>query len=330
MNLNSLWDAISSSEVAGTSTIFRKIAESKARDAFVGIDKVRNQRFFAIDSTGYVARAIDLPAPGGFNVILSSEAITRSGEALYLVLDDDTYSAEFDALIQDVVVSANSAKSDTEVVPKVIETIRRWQRFLEAAKRQGLSAEGQLGLAGELMVIRDFLGPRIGFNSAIIAWKGPMRDSKDFQAGNLAIEVKTSTQARPQTIRISSEFQLDDHSLEHLFLLHNSVERTHGTGESLPELVSSLMDQATQSGVSEHLGNMLLEVGYHSIQESFYQAVRYRPREMNIFKVVDGFPRITEENLPAGVGSLNYSISLAQCDDFKVEDDFVFHALESQ
>ena len=329
LNLKELWAELTTGTGQPSQTnVFRKLVDSTVCDAFIGIDRIRGQRYFAIDSSSFDATPVMLPSPNGFQVLISKEAVTRSREALYLILEDDTFSNEFDALINEVIHTSNQSSNPANAVPDVIETVRRWQRFLEVVRPDGLSENAQLGLAGELMIIRDYLAPGLGMGQAILAWKGPLRDSKDIQASNSAAEIKTTVQAKPQSIRISSEFQLDDDGLEKLFLLHNSVERTHDSGESLPELVGDLAGLAQEAGVTDYLARMLFEAGYHVIHEHHYSAVFYRNREINALEVSPLFPRLIESDLPDGVGGLNYSISLEQCLQFKVDRAQVIEALK--
>ena len=122
--------------------------------------------------------------------------------------------------------------------------------------------------------------------------------------------------------------QLDDSGLDKLFLVLNSIELTHDAGESLPELVEDLSREAAEIGASQYLEQMLFEAGYHDIHAHMYLANHYRPRTLTAFHVVPGFPRLIEDQLPEGVGSLNYSISLSQCSQFKVSDEEIALALK--
>lgn len=329
MTLRDLWQELAcASDDSGPITVFRKFAESTVCDAFVGLEGQSGRRFFAIDSEGAEIQEEELPTPQGFQVSLSTSGITRSGRSLLMVLDDAQYSNEFNALISEVVDSANEGAAPADAVLLVIETVRRWQRFLEVVKPDGLSFEAQIGLAGELMVIRDFLVPSIGSGQAIRAWKGPLQDSKDIQSNNSAVEIKTTIQAVPQTIRISSELQLDDSGLNKLFLVLNSIELTHDAGESLPELVDDLSGMAAEVGASQYLGQMLFEAGYHDIHAHMYLSSHYLPRTITGFQVTPGFPRLIEDQLPEGVGSLNYSISLSHCSQFMVSQEDIGLALK--
>ena len=62
----------------------------------------------------------------------------------------------------------------------------------------------------------------------------------------------------------------------------------------------------------------LVERGYIDEQAWRYQKTGYTVRESNMFRVTKGFPRLTERDLPLGVGDLTYSISVVECKNFAV------------
>ncbi len=69
------------------------------------------------------------------------------------------------------------------------------------------------GLWGELHTLHKLL--LVSAERAIVlrGWQGNSAASQDFQYPSLAIEVKTTAAKQPQTVRISSERQLDTMAL---------------------------------------------------------------------------------------------------------------------
>ena len=62
----------------------------------------------------------------------------------------------------------------------------------------------------------------------------------------------------------------------------------------------------------------LLTYGYLNDQASLYEGPNYSVREQNAFEVVDGFPCITEADVPTGVGDVTYRTQLAALQRFAV------------
>jgi hypothetical protein len=81
--------------------------------------------------------------------------------------------------------------------------------------------------------------------------------------------------------------------------------------------------------VAETFEGQLLGAGYLAIHESRYQSDGYLVRFDELFHVREGFPRVTERDLPSGVGELSYSVVASALKDFRVDWN-VLTALVSQ
>jgi hypothetical protein len=71
----------------------------------------------------------------------------------------------------------------------------------------------------------------------------------------------------------------------------------------------------------------LLEYGYADVHRYRYDHTRYTVRELWVLEVADGFPRITELDLPEGVGRVRYQLSLTACADWRRTPDDLRAAL---
>jgi hypothetical protein len=180
-----------------------------------------------------------------------------------------------------------------------------------------LGPEARVGLFAELEVLKDWLIRSVGPEAAIKAWTGPKAAPQDFQAEGCAIEVKATRSSLPQRIKISSERQLETRNLNRLFLVRFSVDEKPSQGVTLPRAVLQLRS-LLQSNPLELLdfNNLLTRVGYHDHHESHYQGEEYAIRERFVYEVTEGFPRIIESQLPAGLGKVSYEIDSGSCEPF--------------
>ena len=180
-----------------------------------------------------------------------------------------------------------------------------------------LGPEARVGLFAELEVLKDWLIRSVGPEAAIKAWTGPKAAPQDFQAEGCAIEVKATRSSLPQRIKISSERQLETRNLNRLFLVRFSVDEKPSQGVTLPRAVLQLRS-LLQSNPLELLdfNNLLTRVGYHDHHESHYQGEEYAIRERFVYEVREGFPRIIESQLPAGLGKVSYEIDSGSCEPF--------------
>lgn len=137
------------------------------------------------------------------------------------------------------------------------------------------------------------------------------------------MEVKTTTAKQPQSVRVTSERQLDGTGIPALFL-HVVVldEREVETdrpmvGEGLPDIVRALRQQLQTTGATaEIFEDRLLDAGYLEADALRYANRRFTLRREQTFRVRRGFPRLVETNLPAGVGDVSYALSLSACEPF--------------
>ena len=72
--------------------------------------------------------------------------------------------------------------------------------------------------------------------------------------------------------------------------------------------------------IAEIFETLLFEAGYLDGNSSYYEKTGYIKREINFFKVAATFPRIIEKDLRNGVGDVHYSITVAECRHFAVNE----------
>ena len=228
----------------------------------------------------------------------------------------------FTALAEDVAPRVTATSDPKAAVASLLARLRRWQKFL-AAGTAGLSLERQRGLYGELHTLREHLLPRLGAEAAVAAWRAPRSTHQDFQLASGAVEVKTTTAKQPQSVRITSERQLDQAGIPSLFLHvvvldEREVEGVHtSVGEGLPDIVCALRKQLqATAAAAEAFDDRLLDVGYLEVDAPRYENRRFTLRRERTFRVRRGFPCLVEENLPTGVGDVSYALSLAACEPF--------------
>ena len=233
----------------------------------------------------------------------------------------------FTVLAEELAERISAARDRAGAVSILFDQLNRWQLFLAAA-RSGMGVERQRGLFGELHVLVTHLLPRIGPMAAVQAWKGSASAHQDFQLARGALEVKTSAAKQPATVTITSERQLDDTGAGALFLHVVHVDERDVpsapavSGECLPEIVRRIRAQLVDApAASAQFEEKLLLAGWLESQSSRYDDRRWTIRSERSFRVRDRFPRITESDLPAGIGHVSYELDLSACDDFSVPFD---------
>ena len=249
------------------------------------------------------------------------------GQATLIVrLRDARGSDVFTALAEDLARRAVGG-TEGEAARRVLSALARWQRFL-AAKGRSLSDEARRGLWGELKILGDVIAPLMGIESAVNAWRGPSGSPQDFQQQGTAIEVKTRAARSPTVVRISGEQQLHEAPWRDLFLAHVAVDEQDGAGETLPQRIATVRAAVAGSAAEELLEDALIEVGWLDSEEEKHRIRGFILRELEFFRVADGFPRLTPLVLPPGIGGLAYDLSLDAAMPFAIPAEVVHKALE--
>ena len=246
------------------------------------------------------------------------------GSGVCLRLLKESSSEVFFALCNDLVPRVLRQTSGAAAATVLVRRFNTWQRFMKRTSGKGLSASRRRGLYGELKTLQEFMIPNIGMMAAVESWTGPHDLPQDFQAGGIAIEVKTIVQSEPQQLRISGERQLDDQGLDALLVAHHRILQHRGSGETLPELVACIRDQlVAHEGPLDLFEDRLLAAGYSDLHEQDYGQTGYTVKQTSYYRVQPGFPRLTEDDLFSGVGALSYTIDASACARFEIEPETV-------
>lgn len=244
----------------------------------------------------------------------------RSGTVVRLLLTDQSGRDMFVRLCDDIIPRVLAQKTEIAAATMLVRRFASWQRFLRRSAAHGLSRQQQLGLYGELKALQEILLPHLDSYQAVLSWTGPTGAPQDFQLDGIAIEVKTIVHGEPQKLPIDGERQLDDFGLSALVLTHYRVLKHNQSGEFLPDLVNAIRDQiAEDEGPSDDFEDKLLSYGYADDDAGLYGQVGYSVREVSHYRILPGFPRITESDLRPGMGALQYSIDASACVRFEIE-----------
>ncbi len=250
----------------------------------------------------------------GIDVI---RAPSSSGGGRYTLLLRENENWEIFALLcQDLVGVAQQRLSSRHLIGRMEMRLRKWQRLLAHDVSSVLSVEMQMGLFAELCFMADVLASRVGLNSAVLGWRGPERDKQDFCFDMATIEVKSYVTSKGPTIRISSANQLWSEK-PNLYLAAYAISISEN-GKTIDDLYVSLRDSLMDDvAVLESLDLKLAEYGYVRRIHADH-LIQFANDRLNIYRVLDGFPRINPATVSGEIVSLNYSIDLSRCDRFSV------------
>ena len=300
----------------------RRIRPAGRRDFLLGLEVPSRHRLLILRVAA--ASAEDQPGvPDSRGVMVRTRALADGGGRVEveLILRDPQHRDIFDLLVTDLVEAAEGPEDEREGLSRFLARLTDWQQLLRRLAPGGLTREAQQGLWGELWALREIVAPIIGMPDAAGAWQGPLGADQDFQMGGTCVEVKTSTVNWMDALPIASERQLEGPDGVSILLLGLSLDARVGFGETLPDMVRASRESASGAGCLHLLDDRLESAGYSEGDEGLYSELGYSIRVVRAFRVGDGFPRIVSADLPRGVASVSYSVSLAECSHFELNTE---------
>ena len=258
-----------------------------------------------------LALAERLPEGQGFSVERTDS--DGAGQLRLALTRRAAGSAElFAAMACDVVGALDEAAAAGAAEPKLLQAFLRrvgaWQEFMRKGA-QSLSPEAEIGLMGELTLLRAIIDEGVPAASAIESWVGPLDGVRDFELGTGSIEVKATLAAAGFPAKIGSLDQLDDSVRQPLFLAGARL-RQDETGQSLPDLVAEMRDVAAgEPEAVRLLSERLIAAGYFDAHADRYIR-RFTLADTRVVEVKEGFPRLTPGSVPLGVMKVTYEIDL--------------------
>jgi hypothetical protein len=253
----------------------------------------------------------------------------KSKKFLLVLLLNKQHKDIFSTLCEDLIFGVSDVSTEQNLVEKLLERLTKWQSLFEKIGKQGLTDEAQRGLYGEIYFLRFLIGNVSDKNYCVKSWLGPEKSIQDFQYSNWAVEVKTTHGNNHQKIHITSERQLDDSIIEKIFLYHLSLDVRAGNGESLNILIEDVSEVLNDNTLAYNLFKIkLLESGYYDIHKPLYNERGYSIRQENLYRVSGNFPRITENQIPIGVGDVRYSIVLSESQEWRINHDTLLEEIK--
>lgn len=246
---------------------------------------------------------------------------TSKGYRLSLMLNEPNDWDIFYILCNDLLQAVDEAKTQKTMLSIIHNRLQRWQKLFRKFGKKLLTEQEQQGLIGELYFLKKYLLVMFSANEALSFWKGPYGEQQDFGIGNTAVEVKSKQGTSAPYIQICSIDQLSC-STENCFLYVvtlNAAPKNIKNTVSLNTLIYEIKQLLSDVNDIGNFENLLSEAGYMNLPE--YDEKHYLISKESMFEIQEGFPRLTAENIPNGVASVQYKIELKECKPFELTLD---------
>ena len=261
-----------------------------------------------------------LPRLRGIEVDLIHEP---GGCVLTFRLLDPGHRDIFVCLCKDIVASAAAAPTEKAAVDVALQRTWRWHHLLRGGTDQRLSEDEQKGLIGELVVMERYLLPLLPPRAAVAAWHGPLQAPKDFEIGQVCVEVKAHRPGANPCVVINSEHQLDDTNLKGLVLAVLALDRAapgsagRFTLTDVAKRLRRRIEDDDPSAVAE-FESRLAAAGFRWADD--YSDAVWGEGIIELYRVAGDFPRIVARSVPPGVQRLAYTISLVDCQPYGISE----------
>jgi hypothetical protein len=286
---------------------------------YLGIDSPANLLQISVVIPRVFYHLISLDKTEGFALSISGEKSPGTSFKLCIHLLDKRFYELFLVLLQDLVETIVKQSEVRPVIENFVERIEHWKRFLKKTTKRVLSYEEQIGLAGELCMLKNLIKIH-GHNSALNSWKGPLGAAQDFACSGALVEVKSSTINYQNEIKISSEYQLDSKGADDIYLYHCVFEVNDelSSDSTLPYLVDEISRELTQELHVKFYG-LLKCVGYFPDDEDLYKSNMFKLVKTSFYFVSDDFPKLVSSQLAKPIFHITYRISTENLNYFLVD-----------
>jgi Putative PD-(D/E)XK family member, (DUF4420) len=330
--INQIWDELANDKSFAKGLLLRRYSGAVLPDVYVAMQHPEKLLCICISISDTIEVNIS-----SFSNLQEIEvdlypSPTQTGKnALIFKLLNFQHKDIFTVLCEDLITSVSTETNERKLVKEILNRFEKWKSLFSKIGLQGLTAEEQRGLFGELYFLRKYLQGNSNFLEVVNTWIGTEREVRDFQSGTWAVEVKTTHGNNHQKVHISSERQLDTTNLDNLFLYHISLEQMQNSGESLNDIVDSVLEYLQSDALAlNKFKSKIYEVGYFDLQRSLYESIGYFIRQNIFYKVENDFPRIQENEIRVGIGDVKYSIILSQCTNFIVAEVIILETIIPQ
>ena len=304
-----------------------KLVNSQSPNEFRWVKDESNRIGLALIFKKNVDVPIDWP-----NLNNATAGIQPDGKTFTIFLKDIELVSQFRIFCEDCAntVDKQAPGDIASTLTVLTAVISRWQRLFDGSFKKSLSKTAEIGLIGELLVLKTILMEAISPSDAVLAWNGPKGHEQDFSYNGSLLEVKCQLSSRDRVVNIASLEQLDGVSGQ-IYLAHLGISNSSemaGDAFSLPSLVESVLVQLVGDNYATDtfLGS-LQQAGYQHGEEKVFET--YVQSFAYLFKVSETFPKIIRRQVPSPIERCSYKLNTAQLHEWEIsKDDLLSEVLQ--
>lgn len=231
-------------------------------------------------------------------------------------LCNEEISGLFYKFCDDLIEQTRGLTDESEGYQAIVNRYYQWKKLFTSKGNNLLSEYEVMGLIGEILFLQRYLKPIIGLEEGLAGWSGQEMTHKDFSYQDSWYEVKTVSSGK-NTVKISSIEQLESDVPGELIVYKLEKMSEMYDGITLNKLVFDTANMFPIQDDRDKFLNKVALLGY--MYNNYYDTLVFEVKKFTRYKVFDGFPVLTKDNLPAQIVKASYEIDLAQIKDFIIE-----------
>jgi hypothetical protein len=307
-DLPNYWERVKGGAEATTEY---RVAPDHKLDFFVGYS-INGYRQFTFKCELGTIDADKIPELENIRLILGN---INDAESLTLELQEKSFSDVFAVICYDLVEASDIALTTRGAAQIFLSRLGRWSELLKRSTSKGLSFSEQLGLMGELYMLKSLMNEGFEPGPLIRGWRGPEGDVKDIGLNAIRIEIKAQMATQKPVLKISSleQLELDNRKLFLVLFRFGSAER----GISLKSLIDEITENYLASNnkdLIEFLRKLYL-IGYEA--GATYLDEQYQLSSTHTYEIISSFPTLTATKVDKGIIKAQYQIDCEDLDEFE-------------
>lgn len=330
MKIDQIWKELEDEQPLKSGLLYKRYSGAVKPDVYIALKAPERLRCIAAHlSASFELQVKSWDKLRDIKIETLADEKHSEKQFLLVLLLNTQHRDIFSALCEDLIRQVADITQETEFIKQLLVRLEKWRVLFEKMGQQGLTEEAQRALYGELYFLRKFLQNIPDHDNCINSWKGVGKSVQDFQFADWAVEIKTTHGKNQQKLHISSERQLDIAFVPRIFLIHYSLEVRQNHGETLNSIIENLLEMLSDSPSANNVFRLkLLEAGYFEVHLHLYTGTDYSIRQKNIYRITDDFPKISEAQIPSGVGDVRYSLIVSANEDWILNEELLFQNLK--
>lgn len=265
-------------------------------------------------------RELDLEETHGLSVAITRHRVAGRADAPYVDLAClDSGTVQTFATVAADIANAVIGEPIEARTSAVTAAVREW-RWFWGVDPSRLSMTDAIGLFGELWFLNRWAGVSA---ASVQAWEGSNGSRHDFQWPASSVEVKTTARAGAITHTIEHLDQLSDSETGQLYLYSLRITRDALAANTVNSLAAAARNALRSDPVSRSdLMAKLAQRGYTPAGRDEGD-VGYRVVDEALYRVADGFPRLTLKEFPGGlaqgIAGVSYQLDMSACGEWRTD-----------